>query len=392
MVQSFGVIYQPRTKGTVSLVATLALVVALAAGCGGRTFFSGTTSSSSGGSGGGGTGTTRSVYVTNSADGKLSALAQSGGVPSSPRTITSGAASGPLGLAVTPSRNALYVANSADNEVHEFALSSNGNLSALGTITTGSNPQQVLVTTDGTAAYAINSGGSISQYLVSSSGTLTDNTPAATTSDLITPISGVLSNSTAYITDQGGGGVVSAFAINSDGTLGTLLSSTLTLGIAGGKPSQIAMDTTGSWVFVADATSGVVSVFQILSNGALTPSTNPLTSTPGAGAAGLAFAVTPDGNAFLYVATPNLNAVQIYIFSAGALTFSISATGFSSPTGLAVDNASDAANLFATNGANGTVTGLSIDPTVGALTSVGTSATENPANGASSPQFILVTS
>ncbi|HLW70533.1 MAG TPA: beta-propeller fold lactonase family protein [Candidatus Binataceae bacterium] len=386
MVKNFGVIFRGRAR----VAATLTIVMALAAGCGGRTFFSGTTSSSSGGGGGGGgTGTTRSVYVTNFADGKLSALSNSSGVPANPRTIRSGKAGGPLGLAAIPSK-ALYVANSADNEVHEFALTSNGNLSALGTITAGTNPQQVLVTTDGTAAYAINSSGSISQYIVNASGALTANTPASTTSNLTTPISGVLSSSTAYITDQGGGGVVSAFAINTDGTLGTLLSSTLTLGIAGGKPAQITMDTTGSWVFVADATSGVVSVFAIQSNGSLL--LNSQTTALGVAAAGLVFAVTPNGNAFLYVATPSLNAVQIYAFAAGILTFSTSATGFAAPIGLAVDNALSAANLFVTNSGSGTVTGLSIDSTTGLLASVGSSATENPSNGASSPQFIVVTS
>jgi DNA-binding beta-propeller fold protein YncE len=212
MLQSLGVIRKPRAK----IAITLAIVIALAAGCGGDTFFSGTTSSSSGGGGGGGTGTTRAVYVTNFADGKLSALSNSSGVAAHPRTIATGAASGPLGLAATPSLDALYVANTADNKVHEFALSSNGNLSALGTIAAGTNPQQVLVTTDGTAAYAINSGGSISQYLVGAAGGLTANTPASTSNSLITPISGVLSSSTAYITDQGSGGVVSAFAINGD--------------------------------------------------------------------------------------------------------------------------------------------------------------------------------
>jgi len=386
MVQSSGVVYQPRAM----IAITLAIVVALAAGCGGDTFFSGETSSSSGG-GGGGTSTTRSIYVTNFADGELSALSNSSGVPAHPRTNKTGAGSGPLGLAATPSLDALYVVNTADNKVHEFALSSNGNLSALGTIAAGTNPQQVLVTTDGNSAYAINSGGSISQYLVGATGGLTANTPASfTNSSLITPISGVLSDSTAYITDQGGGGVVSAFAINSGGTLGALLSRTLTLGIAGGNPAQITIDTTDSWVFVADATSGVVSVFAIQGNGSLV--LNSQTTTPGAAAAGLVFAVTPDGAAFLYVATPSTNAVQIYTFASGFLTFSATATGFASPTGLAVDNALSAADLFVTNAANGTVTGLGIDSISGALTSVGSSATESPANAASSPQFILVTS
>jgi 6-phosphogluconolactonase (cycloisomerase 2 family) len=372
------------------MTITLAMCAVLAGACGGKSFFSGTTSSSSSGGGGGGGNTMRSVYVTNFGDGKLSALAQSSGVPSSPRTIKTGAANGPLGLAVTPTLSALYVANSADNQVHEFALSSTGNLSTLGTIATGTNPQQVLVTTDGAFAYAINSGGSISQYLISSAGALTSNTPASFSGGLFTPISGVLSSSVVYVTDRANGaGVVVAFPINSDGTLGTALSRTLSLGIAGGNPAQITIDTTGAWVFVGDATSGVVSVFQILPSGALAffSQTSPL----GAAAAGLVFAITSAGNAFLFVATPSLSSVTTYSFSAGFLsTLPVTTTGFLSPTGLAVDNASSAADLFVTNAGNGTVSGLSIDPSVGSLTQVGSSATENPANSASSPQFILV--
>ncbi|MGH7839142.1 MAG: hypothetical protein ACREQC_15120, partial [Candidatus Binataceae bacterium] len=343
-------------RRSTKIAATLTLLAMLAGACG-HGVFSGNSSSSSTGGGGGGS-TTRSVYVTNFADGKLSALSRSSGVPASPATIKAGKANGPLGMAIASNPSALYVANAADNTIHEFALSASGNLSGLGTIAAGTAPQQVLVleTSSSAFVYAINLGGSISQYVIGSDGDLSSNTPSSTTSGLITPVSGVLSSSFAYITDSGGGGVVLIFAINSDGTLASRPNSVFSLGIAGGNPAQIAMDNSGVWVFVGDATNGVVSVFQVSGSGLVS---HFQTLATGARVAGLAYAVTPGGNAFLYVANPTANTLTIYSFNivTGVLTFSAAASGFVTPTGLAVDNASSAANLFVTNAGNGTVSG-----------------------------------
>jgi 6-phosphogluconolactonase (cycloisomerase 2 family) len=179
---------------------------------------------------------------------------------------------------------------------------------------------------------------------------------------------------------------VLTFSINSNGTIGANIGSALSLNLAGGKPAQIAIDNTGGWVFVGDATTGQISVFSVLSNGTL--AFNFSTTTIGTQAAGLAFALTPSGGTFLYAANPDTGSVSIYSFAGGVLTAGLPLTGFGTPTGLAVDNPSDAANLFVTDAGNGTITELSINSTTGALTTSGSSPTENPANSASAPMFV----
>jgi 6-phosphogluconolactonase (cycloisomerase 2 family) len=360
----------------------LAMLVAVAVmtGACGHGLFSGNSSSSS--SGGGGGGTTRSLYVTNFADGKLSSLSNSSGVPGSPVTIGAGQASGPAGLAATS--KAVYVANTADNMIHEFAISSTGNLSTLGTIAAGTNPQQVVVTSNGSFAYAINQGGSISQYVIGTNGGLTSN--GSTTSGLITPVSGVASSSFLYVTGSTGGtGVVLTFAINSDGTLASGPSSVA----AGGSPSQITMDTSGLWVFVGDATSGVISVLQVMGSSVKLAFQTLGTGSP---AGGLVFALPTPTTAFLYVANPNPSTISIYPFNTvnGVLSLPAIVSGLSTPNGLAVDSPSSATALFAANTADGTISGFTISSFNGGLTFVGSSATENPANNGSSPQFIAV--
>ncbi len=363
-------------------------IVAVVAGACGRGVFSNNSSSSGGGGSGGGS-TTRSVYVTNFADGKLSSLNQSNGVLSKPKTINAGKAKGPLGLAVNSGHTALYVANAGENKVHEFKLDTNGNFSTLGTVAAGNAPQQIAVTPAGSFAYSINHVGSISQYAINSTtGALTRN---STTSGLVSPVGGVATDSFLYVTDpQSGAGIVLTYAINDDGTL-NFTSETPSLGVSGGasNPAQITVDPTGTWVFITDATNGVVSVFQVQGNGLALIS---LTTATGSAAAGLVYATTTSAD-FLFVANPSANTVTTYSFNTttGILTPTATTTGLNGPTGIAVDNPSSAGFLFVTNQSNGTVSAFSIDPTSGALTSTGTSNTENPANSSSSPQFIVVT-
>jgi 6-phosphogluconolactonase (cycloisomerase 2 family) len=371
-------------------IAALAALIALGAGACGHGIFSGSSSSSS--SGGGGSGTARSVYVTNFADGKLSALNNSSGTLSSPATIAAGAVNGPLGLALTPPGSfapvALYVANPADNTIHQFTVTSTGNLSALATIAAGTQPQQIAVTPSGSFAYAINLGASISEYLINSaSGQLSVNAPSSIVTGLTTPVSGVASDSFLYVTDPSGGlGLVLTFTIASGG----VLSFTSGAATGGSNPGQIAIDSVSggsTWVFVADASSGLVSVFQVVGSALSLVTTIPT----GGAAAGMALATT-SGGTFLYVANPSQDLVTTFSFNTatGVLALFATTAGFSTPTGLAVDNPSSATTLFVTNNGAGTVTTLTIAST-GALTAINSFSTENPANGGSGPEYIAVT-
>jgi 6-phosphogluconolactonase (cycloisomerase 2 family) len=365
-------------------------LIAVGAGACGHGIFSETSASSS--SGGGGSTTARAVYVTNFADGKVAALANISGTLSSPATIAAGAASGPLGLTLTPPGStapiALYVANPADNTIHEFGVSSTGNLSALATITAGTQPQQIAVDPSGSFAYAINAGGSISEYLINSAtGQLSANAPSSITTGLTTPVSAVASGSYLYVTDpRGGAGVALTFSI-ANGLL-SFSSSVTTGGTDPGPIAALSASGGSTWVFVADATSGVVSVFQV--QGAALALFG--TISTGAGAAGLAFTNPSGGNAFLFVANPVLNSVASFSFNTitGVLAPLAVTTGFDAPTGLAVDNPANPTTLFVTNNGNGTVTTLAINAATGQLTAIGSFATENPANAGSAPEYVAV--
>jgi 6-phosphogluconolactonase (cycloisomerase 2 family) len=381
----------------ISVVGALT-VIALIAGACGRGIFSGTSSSSSSGSGGGAT--ARSVYVTNFADGKVSAISRnsSGGALSHPVTIAAGPGAGPVGLAIKPATlNALYAANSADNKIHEFAIDTNGNLSALGTIAAGKLPQQPVVTPTGTFVYSANSGGSISEYLVdSTTGALSANTTASTSSGpLVTPISAVATDTFLYLTDlNGGAGVVWTFTINADGTLAAGPSSTPSLGLPIGKPAipgQIIMDLTATFVFVSDA-SGNVSVLQV--SGSSLAFVMAVATSAGSQAAGLAYA-TVGGINYLYCANPAANSVSVFTFDnlTGVLTFLSTSLdpSLNQPTGLAVNLPATAGFLYVTNAGNGTVTQFTISQVDGSLSTPVATATQNPANTSSAPTSILIT-
>jgi 6-phosphogluconolactonase len=333
------------------------------------------------------------VYVTNFADGRVSVLTNSSGTLSAPATIAAGAASGPVGLTLaTPSGAAaplaLYVANPADNTIHEFGVSSSGSLRTLATIAAGSQPQHVVVDPTGDFAWAINSGGSISQYLINAqSGELSANSAVAITEGLVAPVSGVASGSFLYVTDpSNGAGLALTYSASSG-----LLSLASTVATGGADPGPIAaFSVTGgsTWVAVADATTGVVSLFQVQG------SKLSLSGTvgTGSGAAGLVFAQTSSGLTFLYVANPSADSVTSFSFNTttGVLALLAVTPGLRGPTGLAVDNPSAATTLFAVNNTNGTVSTFSLDPTTGQLTAINSFATESPANSASAPEFVVV--
>ena len=373
------------SRGIGAKALALSLITLSAGGCG-RGLFS---SSSSSSSAAGGAGTVRSVYVTNFADGKVAALNRNTvtGALTSPATIASGSINGPGGLAVTPSLTALYVANAADKKIHEFTLSSDGNLSNLATIAAGVSPQQPVVIPNGSFAYAINSGGSISEYTVNAtSGELTANTTASTTSGLTLPVSGTATNSFLYVTDQGAG-VVLSFKINTNGLLASGPASTASLGV----PNQILIDPTGTFVFVSDGSAGKVSLLQVSGSGLNFINSVP-TSAPGTAEAGLAYLATGSSK-FIYCADQAANSVSVFLFDAVAQTLTLTsaspAGAVNAPIGLAVDPAG--ANLYVANSGDGTITQLTINSTTGALSNAVSFATENPANAGSAPDFVLVT-
>jgi 6-phosphogluconolactonase (cycloisomerase 2 family) len=379
-----------RRQPALAILAALAIMAAAADACGHGVFPENSSNSSAGG---GGSTTARSVYVTNFADHKIAALANSSGTLSSPTTLAAGAANGPLGLALTPPGStvpkALYVANPADGLIHEFGVNSSGNLNSLATISAGTQPQQVAVDSTGAFAYAINGGGSIAQYTINAStGALSANTPASMTTGLTAPVSAAAAGSFLYVTDpSGGAGLVLTYTIGGGGLLA--LASSVPTG--GTNPNQIAAVSASNgltWVFVGDSTSGVVTVFQVQGTALALVGT----VGTGVGTAGLAFGTTSTGLSFLYVANPSTNSVASFSFNltTGVLAPFATTTGFNPPTGLAVDNPASASTLFVVNNGAGSVTTLPISAQSGGLGTANTFATENPANASSKSEYVAV--
>lgn len=134
------------------------------------------------------------------------------------------------------------------------------------------------------------------------------------------------------------GGTVTAYTINSDGTLKVSGSGVN----AGSTPVALAADPGGKFLFVAnqgtssDVTSGTVSVFAISGTTLSLAGTFP-TELPSdvSGSGPSAVAVSPVGN-YLYVANQFSNNVQSYSFDAsGALTLIATYTAGTNPSGLA---------------------------------------------------------
>jgi 6-phosphogluconolactonase (cycloisomerase 2 family) len=378
---------------SLALTLNLTLLTLLAGACGKSVF---PTSSSSSSGGGGSSSTTRSVYVSNFGDGQVSALHRNAsGDLTSPVKSSAGPASGAVGLAVTPKLTALYVANLGEQMIHEFTLSSNGNLTKLATIAAGNGAQQPVVDASGAFAYAINSGGSISEYTIdATTAQLTANKPSSTSSGLETPISGVATKSFLYVTDQqSGAGVILTFKINSDGTLASGPSSMPSLGSPGGAaiPNQIIIDPSDTWVFVSDGGAGRVSLFKVAGSG-LTFINSFVTAAPGTAEAGLQY-VKKGSNVFIYCADEAANSVSVFLFNASAKTLTLTSASpvgaLNKPIGLAVDPGH--ANLYVTNNGGGIVTKFEIAAATGALSNPKDFDTESPINASSAPEFILVT-
>jgi 6-phosphogluconolactonase (cycloisomerase 2 family) len=123
-----------------------------------------------------------SLYVTE-ANGVQRLTPGAGGALTLAGTVASGLAGQPYSIAFGANANA-YVAATNSSVVDQFAVGLTGSLTAdtPPTAPSGSNPRQVILSSDGTDAYTVNLGSnSISQYTVGAGGTLTPDTPTAVT-------------------------------------------------------------------------------------------------------------------------------------------------------------------------------------------------------------------
>ena len=218
----------------------------------------------------------------------------------------------------------------------------------------------------------------------------TNGTPAATgvqpTAMIITP-----DGKTMFIVNAGG--TVTAYTLNSDGTLKASGSGVNT---GGSAPIALAADPAGKFLFVAnqgtssDVTSGTISVFAINGTG-LTLVGNPIsTAIQGqvGGSGPSAVAVSPVGS-YLYIANQFSNNVQSYSYDAsGTLNLIGTYTAGTNPAGLAFSRCAGVAsntttstctvaddnNLFVSNSGSNNLTIFSACIQVSATCGIGGSA------------------
>src|ERR1700735_4328224 len=193
---------------------------------------------------------------------------------------------------------------------------------------------------------------------------------AGATTDVTPPASIEALSSVAYVfvtgydsTASPNVGYVFGFAASSGGALTPLNGGVPFL--AGVHPSAVTSDSTNSFLYVTDQTSGNLMAYSVAS-GTLTPLAGSPFRTGNQPTAVVADPTFP----FLYVANSGDSNVTAYSISNGALTsLGVYATG-TDPVAIGIDPSTNhflyTANYLG-NGVNGTVSGFSLDTTAGTL-------------------------
>ncbi|WP_304820713.1 beta-propeller fold lactonase family protein [Candidatus Binatus sp.] len=341
-------------------------------------------------------------FVTNFNDAKVSSLTRNTTTGALKRsgTIAAGAKKGPHGLAVAPSNAFLYVANVADDNIYEFAVSStNGTLTALSPASisngNGSGPDQLAMNSGGSFLWATGSNdGTVAAYTVdTSTGQLAKN--GAALGGFNTPF-GIAVNSSGsilYVADAATGEIW-PLTIGSDGKISKSLPAAHSADVNADTPGFIAIDSAGASLFVADQQLAEVSSFSINSTtGALTAAFTFQNSNVNNSPIGIGIGVNT-GVEFLFTANRGsgglIGSISSFVATGTTLTTPPTvASGYNGPIGLAVDPLNKF--VYAADSGDGTVSLSVINGTCGSSICTGpTIATENPANASSAPYGIVL--
>ena len=315
-------------------------------------------------------GTGALAFVTNFNDGKVSSFTRNTTTGALKRTgqVMAGAKMGPKGVVASANGNFLYVANRADDNIYEFSVNqTNAALTPLATPSisngAGSGPDEIAMNPAGTFLFVTGfKDGTVTTYAIDAgSGQLTKKTQVI---GLVNPF-GIAVDSTgsfAYVADNGAGKVYS-FGINSTtGALAQIGLPVFDLGSPGGTPGFIAIDPSATFIYVTDLNTGVLSVLQTtagaLAFGTVVPSTSTANVPIGIGYA----AVNTVGN---FVFTANQGNSTLWSFQLTSPGFPSPPVEFgsgnlSAPTGLVVDPQN--AFVYTTNQSAGTVSQFALSP------------------------------
>lgn len=290
--------------------------------------------------------------------------------------VASPVAAGPgvRALALHPNQKWLYAANSGENDVSQFVVATTGGLTEVTPRTAvGTAPTLIAMDSAGAYLYVGNTGQqpSISVFAIdSSTGALSPVAQPPGTGNTayigLTPINMTVSGNFLFVTGQGLQGYVLAFPLN-NGVLGTPPAGSPFL--AGNNPYGLATFTASgaSYLYTANKLDNSVSEFSIGSNGALTALPgNPIAISF---VAPTALLIDPS-NKYLFAADQGSSNLEGFsIQSGGALNLLASApfATKASPTVLAVDSA-DRYVFVAGQASPGTLQSFFLDVANGTLT------------------------
>lgn len=229
--------------------------------------------------------TRKYVYVPNLTDNTVSQyVIQSDGTlaPNTPATVVAG--QGAWAVAASPTGDWIYVVNSVDNNIWQFSVGSSGALVpvSVAPVSTGVEPWHLTISPDGKHAYASDhgklpgTGQTLHQYTVDpSTGALTPLNPAFIPTPFPFPGGVAIDPTSSYVyLSNITGKSISEFAISSDGTLAPLTPSSVP---AGTEPVFLAFDPSGRYAYAADYTidygspPGFVYQYTVGTGGQITP-------------------------------------------------------------------------------------------------------------------------
>jgi 6-phosphogluconolactonase len=340
------------------------------------------------------------VYEINSESGVMRAI------PASP--FPSGGRN-PVAEATSTDNGNLFVANQDDNTIVQFVIGSDGKLYPFNTVNTpGVFP--LAVTTSKSNLFVVDTyqplptcspaqpcSGSIAVYPLSAGGSASTDPCTATvclgtpvvnpsvsaafwpltlsgaqSSDVILPtaVSTVASGAYVYVTAYDSSvipsvGYVFGFSVGSSGSLTALSGSPF---VAGTKPSAIAGNSSGSYVYVTDFASNDVLAYSVsASNGSLTPLTTGLGGTNKFSSGNQPSGIVVDPSySYAYVANSLDSNVTAYSISNGTLTsIGTFATG-TNPVAIGIDPSTNHF-LFTANFLGSNVSDFELSTTAGTL-------------------------
>ena len=283
----------------------------------------------------------------------------------------------PFSISVEPTGEYVYVSNFTSSSISQYRIGADGTLSPIGsgTVDSGIQPNAVTIDHADRFAYVANLGEStLSQYKIGLDGALiplsspkvaSGPNPAAITVDPTNHFAYAANFASAQLAPPPGPSTISQYSIGADGSLSPMSAPTIA---CGSGPNSLMVDPSGKYLYVANLGDGNVGQYTINTDGSLAPMTPPtVMSSAGAGAKPFSLAIDPTGS-FVYVANQAADKISQYRIGTNGglvpLTIPDVAAG-AGVSGLTIEPTGK--SLYATNRGAATVSQFSIG-TDGSLT------------------------